>query len=130
MNKCIYLFIFLILLALSWFQPSCVTAETGRGRDQIRVAILKGADSVNLDGEGLLASDESGKPILLTLPLMVRVDQGRVQMSGVTARLVRVAGAGMVKVNGKSYRGVIELSLQSGKLLVVNQCLHKTNLIS
>lgn len=121
MNKRIYLFIVLILLALSCIQAPRATAETGRSRDQIRVAILKGTDSVNLDGEGLLASDESGKPILLTLPLLVRVDQGRLQMPGASARLVRVAGAGMVKVNGKSYRGVIELSLQSGRLLVVNE---------
>lgn len=90
-------------------------------QEQIRVAILKAVETVSLDGDGLLATDEHGRPIPLELPVTVRTERGRVQIGNGSGRLVRVAGAGMVRIGGKSYRGLLEFSSQSGGLLVVNE---------
>jgi len=89
--------------------------------EMIRVAILKGADAVTLEGEGLLALDDSGKAVPLELPVVFRIERGRVQTGSRSSRLFRLSAAGMLRVNGKSYRGLIELSSQHGKLLVVNE---------
>ncbi len=90
-------------------------------QEQIRVAILKAADSVTLNGDGLLATDENSRPIPLELPVTVRNDRGRVQIGNGSGRIIRVAGAGVVRINNKSYRGLLEFSIQSGGLLVVNE---------
>jgi stage II sporulation protein D len=87
----------------------------------IRVAIVKVADTVNIDGVGLLVTDDTGNNVSLEFPALFRIDRGRVLVSGNSARLIRIAAAGLVKVNGKSYRGLVELSPQNGKLLVVNE---------
>lgn len=116
----------LILLLLCGISASLMTGqvqalEPSQPNDLIRVAILKGIDSVTLDGDGILATDDSGRAVLLEYPASVRTDRGRVQFGSSSSRLLRVTAAGPLRVNGKSYRGLIELSSQNGKLLVVNE---------
>ncbi len=88
--------------------------------DLIRVAILKGLDTVTLDGDGILAATETGKAVMLTYPASISIEHGMVLSGGGSSRLLRFSGAGLLRVNGKSYRGVIELIPQGNKLLVVN----------
>jgi stage II sporulation protein D len=102
-------------------------AETARAvmpllsDDLIRVALIKGADAVTLDGDGLLATDENGRAVELEYPAVFQSERGRIQSGTHSSRLVRLAAAGVLRMNGKSYHGVVELSSQNGKLLVVNQ---------
>lgn len=120
-----YLYSFVItvcLLLLAGVAPQGVAAlEGAASQEQIRVAISKGADSVTIDGDGILAADETGKPLALEFPLTFHNERGRVQAGSSSSRLIRLAAAGKLRINGKSYRGMLELSVQNGKLLVVNQ---------
>jgi stage II sporulation protein D len=120
-----YLYSFIIticLLLLAGVAPQGAAAiEIAATREQIRVAISKGVDSVTIDGDGILATDETGKPLTLEFPLTFQNERGRVQAGSSSCRLMRLAAAGKLRINGKSYRGMLELSVQNGKLLVVNQ---------
>lgn len=120
-----YLYSFIItayLLLLAGIAPvEAVAFEVAASNEQIRVAIAKVSDSVTIDGDGVLATDETGKPLVLEFPLTFQNERGRVQAGGSSSRLIRLAAAGKLRMNGKSYRGMLELSVQNGKLLVVNQ---------
>jgi len=118
-----FLIIFMLCLVSVRFLPGTAGAlESALPNELIRVAILKGADIVTVDGEGLQAKDDSGKAVAFDSPSVFRNDRGRVGQSGVSSsRIVRMSATGMLRVNGKSYRGLIELSPQNGKLLVVNE---------
>jgi len=120
-----YLYSFIItacLLLLAGIAPvEAVAFEVAASNEQIRVAIAKVSDSVTIDGDGVLATDETGKPLVLEFPLTFQNERGRVQAGNSSSRLIRLAAAGKVRMNGKSYRGLLELSVQNGKLLVVNQ---------
>ncbi|MDK9719132.1 MAG: SpoIID/LytB domain-containing protein [Trichlorobacter sp.] len=120
-----YLYSFIIttfLLLLAGVVPQGAAAiEIAATNEQIRVAISKGADSVTIDGDGILATDETGKPLTLEFPSTFQNERGRVQAGSDSSRLIRLAAAGKLRINGKSYRGMLELSVQNGKLLVVNQ---------
>lgn len=89
--------------------------------DLIRVAIQKGLDTVTLDGDGILATTETGKAVVLAFPALITIEHGRVSFGSGSSRLLRISGAGLLRVNGKTYRGVIELVPQGNKLLVVNE---------
>lgn len=89
--------------------------------EMIRVAIIKGADSVTVAGNGLLAVNESGRAQPFEYPLVVRSESGKLVTVSDSFRVLRLAASDTVLVNGKPYRGLVELSLQGGKLLVVNE---------
>lgn len=121
--KYLYSFIIIIISLLSaGHLPGAANAlETSQSSEMIRVAISKGADSVTIDGDGILATDDTGKPLTLEFPSTFQNERGRVQAGSSSSRLIRLAAAGRLRMNGKSYRGMLELSVQNGKLLVVNQ---------
>jgi stage II sporulation protein D len=125
-----FLYILMLCLVQIWFlpAPSCAV-ESSISRELIRVAIIKGVTTVNLEGNGLLATDDSGKPLILESPSVFHSERGRVQLGTHSSRIIRIASAGMLRVNGKSYRGLIELSNQNGKLLVVNELLLEQYLV-
>ena len=121
--KYLYSLIIIIISLLSaGHLPGVAHAlETSQSSEMIRVAISKGADSVTIDGDGILATDDTGKPLALEFPSTFQSERGRVQAGSSSSRLIRLAAAGRLRMNGKSYRGMFELSVQNGKLLVVNQ---------
>lgn len=114
MNKLSILIIALMALLFT-------TPAEALERDLIRVAVIRSADSVTLQGDGLLALRETGTAVVLAGPTTVQAVRGRVMLDGVGYRRLRVTAAGPVRVNGKSYRGVVELSATNGGLLVVNE---------
>jgi stage II sporulation protein D len=117
-----FLIIFILCLTQIWLLPGSSNAfESAVSRELIRVAILKGVDTVKLDGDALSTTEESGKTVTLEPSTIFRSEWGRVQVGTGNSRIVRVTSADVVRVNGKSYRGLIELSNQNGKLLVVNE---------
>lgn len=102
--------------------PASVSAAEGEGpREMIRVAILKAVETVTVEGDGVQAKDESGKTVSLDVPAVFRNERGRVQAGNSSGRMVRLSAAGVLRINGKSYRGLLELSVQNGRLLVVNE---------
>lgn len=121
-------YLYLLIITIGCLLPVAFSVEIASAKEPsqssglIRVAIIKGADSVAIDGDGVLATDAGGKPIVLDLPVAVRSERGRILAGNSSSQLVRLAAGGLMRVNGKSYRGQIELSLQNnGKILVINE---------
>ncbi|MBI1920825.1 MAG: SpoIID/LytB domain-containing protein [Geobacter sp.] len=107
----------LIAAVLLWasgyaaFQP----AET------VRVAIFKGAENLVLEGNGVLVVDEEGQPLDIDFPVKIRRDKGQLSINGFSRRKIIAAAPGVLKVNGKGYRGTIEVSIGEKGLLVVDE---------
>lgn len=89
--------------------------------DTVRVAIFKGAESLLLEGSGVLVVDEDGRPLDLEFPARIRRDKGQLSINGVSRRKVTAAVPGVLKVNGKGYRGTVEVTIGEKGLLVINE---------
>ncbi|MBL0225667.1 MAG: SpoIID/LytB domain-containing protein [Geobacteraceae bacterium] len=89
--------------------------------ETIRVAILKNAPSVTVDGEGIIAIRENGSAVALSPPVLIRYGRNSVIVDGTAYRRLTFAGSSAVQVNGKPYRGVAEVSPGEKGVLVVNE---------
>ena len=89
--------------------------------DTIRVALLKGAETVRLDGTGVLAIADGVDPLRLTLPVQARRVRDGVSVDGRTVRKLVFSAPAVLLVNGKGYRGTIEVTPSDKGLLVVNE---------
>lgn len=119
-----YLFttiIFTFLLTAAVFTNGCIAFEIPASSEQIRIAIIKNVWSLNISGDGILATDESGRALDIRLPATFRAENGKISAGNRVCSKLRLASADRIKVNGKSYRGLVELQLQGGKLLAINQ---------
>ncbi len=123
------LFIICFLLTASISSGTAFAFEPSLYGEKIRVAILKGVENVTVDGAGLLATNDSEQAVALEFPANFTNSRGKVICGNSASRVLRIAAFDLLKVNGKSYRGIIELSAQSGKLLVVNELLLEEYLI-
>lgn len=110
------LFLIIAIMAIAGTIP--VSASQ---RDLIRVAISRSADSVSLQGDGMLALRETGTAVVLSAPVTVRASRGQIVLDGVSYRRLRITAAGPIRLNGKAYRGVLDISVANGALLVVNE---------
>jgi len=88
--------------------------------ETIRVAVLKGVESVTLDGSGVLVTGPGGEPLRTELPLELRRSREGLTANGRPISKVVASAAAIVRVNGKGYRGVVEVSAADRGLLVVN----------
>ena len=113
-------FLFAIAALLLLFAGDGFTAPLPR-QEAIRVAIIKGGDSVRIDGDGLLAADGKGEPLRLTFPALVRHAGGYLSVGGRTVDRLTVASPLAIQVNGKRYRGTIEIAPADRGVLVVNE---------
>jgi stage II sporulation protein D len=118
---CLRVRIFPLLLPLFLLLP----AASLRGSDSfspemIRVAVLKG-DTVKLDGDGFLASDDRGEPLRMAPPLQLKPERGGISAGGKICRKIIVSAPSPVSVNGKRYRGILEVMPAEKGLLVVNE---------
>lgn len=111
----VFLVVALVLLAMA---P--VTADAAPDQS-IRVAIVKNAASVAIDGFGLLVSRENGEALDLAPPVNILSGANAVYVNGVAYRRLTFASSLVVFVNGKPYRGVAEISAGEKGLLVVNE---------
>lgn len=90
--------------------------------ESVRVAIIKGADEITMDGEGLLAADEKGDPILLKSPSHLRRGaNGIFSADGRSLKRLTVSAPSKIRINGKSYRGLFDFYPADKGLLVVNE---------
>jgi stage II sporulation protein D len=89
--------------------------------EAIRVALIKGAETVRIDGDGVLAIDEKGLPLRLTFPLALKRNGTGVGVNGRSVKVLKVTAPGTLIVNGKGYRGKVEVSAADKGLLVVNE---------
>lgn len=90
--------------------------------ESVRVAIIKGAGEISIDGEGLLAADEKGEPILLNFPCSLRRGSNSIfYAEGRSVKRLTVSAPSKIRINGKSYRGLFDFYPSDKGLLVVNE---------
>lgn len=89
--------------------------------DNVRVAVLKGVESVRLGGECLAISDEHGRPLETSGPVTIRKEKYGIALNGTIAERLRASAAGIVLVNGKGYRNAVDIIPDGKGMLVVNE---------
>lgn len=87
----------------------------------IRIAILKDASVVSVDGEGIIATRENGDAVALNPPVLARPAKNGVVVDGTIYRRLTFSASSALQVNGKPYRGTAEISLGEKGILVVNE---------
>ena len=103
------------LVASRDVSDAAIPAET------IRIAILKNALSVTVDGDGIIATRENGAAVALTPPVMIKLGKNSIIVDGIAYRRLTFSASSAVYVNGKPYRGVAEASPGEKGVLVVNE---------
>jgi stage II sporulation protein D len=111
----IRIFVTLMICLAAGGSVAAVRPET------IRVALVKGVESVRLEGTGVLLTDGSGNPLPLELPLEVRRAGDGVTVNGRSVDGLVVSAPVRVAVNGKGYRGIVEVRAAQRGLLVINE---------
>ncbi len=114
--------LFRVCLCLLITIAVAVTSSAAIRSESIRIAILKGTDELRLDGDGLLAADEKGNPVLLSPPCSIRKgSDNTVIAAGKPFKRLTVSAPSVIRINGKSYRGLVDLYPSEKGLLVVNE---------
>lgn len=117
----------MILLAL-FVLPVDVIAGSGAG-ETIRVALLKDVPRVVVAGDALTVTDAEGSRVQIVQPAAISLEQGRVSVAGTMSRSLTISANGIVRINGKGYRGTIYVIPSSRGLLVVDELLLEEYLV-
>lgn len=89
-------------------------------QETIRVAVVKGAPSLTVEGYPLLA-ESAGSILDLASPMTVKREASGVSVGAALLRSLKITSSGVLRVNGKGYRGTIEILPVGKGLLVVNE---------
>lgn len=108
----------LILLALLMLLPAPALPQQA---ESVRVALLRDVQSVSIDGAGVLFVDDKKKPLPFSVPLAVKRENGALVAAGRRLGGIAASAGDYVLINGKRYRGVVELSSRNQGILVVNE---------
>jgi stage II sporulation protein D len=105
-------------------------AEAASGRTEtIRVAVIRGAEKIRVGGYGLVATDGRGSRIAVSFPAVVKREKSGISVGGAPTRSLRLYSPGVLQINGKGYRGTIEVAPTSRGLLVVDEILLEDYLV-
>lgn len=85
------------------------------------MALAKGVESVKLDGIGVLLVDERGEPLRLKMPVQIRRVGDTLRVDGRKVRRLIASGPACVRINGRGYRGSVEIEPFERGMLVVNE---------
>lgn len=89
--------------------------------EMVRVALMKGAETLRIDGDGVLLTDGRGEPLRVEMPLEVRREGSGLTVNGKSVSRLVASAFSRVTVNGKGYRALIEVFPAEKGLLVVNE---------
>ena len=109
---------FIVLFLITFSPPLAVPAVKP---EMIRVAILKDVDQVRVDGTGILVMDGRLEQIRVTSPLTVKKALKQLSVNGKVVSSLVISAPAVAIVNGKGYRGAIEITPVERGLLVVNE---------
>ncbi len=109
----------MVTAVLSW--PGNNRTQAALLDETIRVAIVKSASEVTVAGAGILVTDESGEPLVMSLPVTVKPLNDGLLAGGKLYRRLSFSASSAVYINNKPYRGLAELSAADRNILVVNQ---------
>ena len=101
--------------------PGVVGSEPSPRPNFIRVALYKGLDSLKLDGKGVLLTDGNGEPLRVELPLVVKRSKEGLSVNGMSMKVLIATAPVSVSINGKGYRGLVEVSAAERGLLAINE---------
>jgi stage II sporulation protein D len=113
--SCIKTFIILLICLAAGGSAAASRPET------IRVAIIKGAETLRIEGTGILLTDGRGEPLRLEMPIEVKRVRDGITVNGRSVAGLVASAPVRVAVNGKGYRALIEVSALEKGLLVVNE---------
>ncbi len=116
--------VFLAVIALSAHGVAASTSD-----ETIRVALFTDVPRVLVSGDGLLFNDAAGSRLLLSPPVTVASEWGGVSVAGGTTRSLTIFSAGIIRINGRGYRGTIRITPATRGLLVINELLLEEYLI-
>lgn len=98
-----------------------IRADAAFPDEAIRIAILRSGTGISVDGDGILAARENGNAVALDTPVGIRPGKDSLMVDGVPYRRLIFSAPTAVYVNGKPYRGIIDVSPSDKGLLVVNE---------
>jgi stage II sporulation protein D len=111
-----------LLLLLTTFSLLVVFSSAAARPESIRIAIIKGAEAITLEGDGLLAADNKGEPVRLHTPTSLRRGNGSFfYADGRPLRRLTVSSSEKIRINGKTYRGLLDFYPSDTGLLLVNE---------
>ena len=113
--SCFRTFIILLVCLAAGSSGAALRPET------VRVALIKGAESIRLDGIGVLLTDGRGAPLRLEMPLEVKRVKDGITVNGKSVPGLIASAPARVTVNGKGYRALLEVTAADKGLLVVNE---------
>lgn len=120
--------LFLVIVVGVLFLPAALFAANGDA-ETIRVAVQKGIETIRINGEGLEATDSFGNSLPVSFPLVVNKEGRGISVAGMHLQSLRVNSAGFVQINGKGYRGHLEVYPAEKGLLVVDEMLLEDYLV-
>ncbi|NMC74533.1 MAG: SpoIID/LytB domain-containing protein [Geobacteraceae bacterium] len=120
-----------------FFLAVCVGAVTfasgseaaSAGTETIRVAVARGMEQIRVGGYGVVATDGRGARIAVSFPAVVKREKSGISIGGAPARSIRLHSPGVLQINGKGYRGTIEVAPTTRGLLVIDEILLEEYLI-
>jgi stage II sporulation protein D len=89
--------------------------------ETIRVAIVKGVEGVTLEGSGILVMDGNGQPLRIDTPIQVKRTRDGLSVNNRRVGALKATAPAFLLINGKGYRGVIEIFPADKGLLVVDE---------
>jgi stage II sporulation protein D len=98
-----------------------VRGNSLKQQEVIRVALIKGAESVRVEGNGVLAADENGEPLKDYSPFYVARTRDGLSVNGRVLHRLTASAPLFIVVNGKKYRGVVEIAPADKGVLVINE---------
>lgn len=110
------------------FLPTVLCAANG-DTEMIRVAIQKGKEVIRINGAGLVAVDSYGNSLSVSYPLVVKREGSGISAGGMLLRSLKVSSPGFVQIDGKGYRGHLEVYPSGKGLLVVDEMLLEDYLV-
>lgn len=116
-NRFVAAVLFLVVLVLG----ALTAGAASPSQETIRVAIVKGSDSVRVDGAGMQMQLNGGEPAFFSTPMTVRRSGASLSAGGQSCTKLVITSPGIIRINGKSYRGRVEMVPADKGVLVINE---------
>jgi stage II sporulation protein D len=120
--------LFLAMLIVAFLFAPGADAASGR-TETIRVAVITGIERVRVDGYGLVATTGRGSRIAVSFPAVVKREKSGVSVGGMSTPSLKIYSPGVLQINGKGYRGTIEVLPAARGLLVIDELLLEEYLV-
>jgi stage II sporulation protein D (peptidoglycan lytic transglycosylase) len=96
-----------------------------RAGEEIRVAVVESAASVDVSGGPMTVGDGSGRLLVTDRPASLHAVYGNAAVEVLGQRVTGVrllpAAAATLRINGREYPGLIDIAPNGGNLVVINQ---------